>query len=118
MTNFNKFWQAYPKRNNKKVGKYPCSLWFKAEKPTGDEVQRMVDWLTVDNGNRAKSQKKFYAELPDPIRFLKNRMWEDPIDSIVAKKKQADTCCLCPAPWTTEIGRKKYCGQCNPNRIR
>lgn len=106
---FDIFWKAYPKRNGKKVGKYPCSLWFEAKKPSEEEVAQMISWLTTDNGNRLASQKKFYAELPDPIRFLKNRMWEDDIDSIVVKPVMKRRCTKCGQPAVKGYGSSWSC---------
>lgn len=32
-------------------------------------------------------------------------------------KTAPETCCMCPNPWTMELMNKKYCPECNPNRI-
>lgn len=93
MTPFDKFWQVYPKRNGKKVGKHDCRVWFLKHNPTDAVINRMVTWLDIDNGNRDVCQKKFYANLPDPIRFLKRRMWEDDIEALT--KKLVNTCAHC-----------------------
>ena len=114
MNNFDKFWGTYPKRNNKKIGRYPCELWFEAKKPTDEEVEAMIAWLNIDNGNQQASHKKFYANLPDPIRFLRNKMWMDDIEPISKEKKVQDTCSTegCNNRWATEINRTKLCSKC------
>lgn len=91
MTNFERFWQAYPKRNGKKVGRNECGIWFVKFKPSTDMVSRMIAWLEIDSRNRVKS-KDFYASLPDPIRFLKRVMWEDDIEELKLKGKVSDVC--------------------------
>jgi hypothetical protein len=109
MKNFDRFWALYPKRNGKKVGKYPCELWFEAKKPDQETVDKMLGWLKIDNGNRTVMHKKFYANLPDPIRFLKNRMWEDDIEK-VAGVGSSDICRTegCNNKWTSNY----LCPEC------
>jgi len=91
MKAFDRFWALYPRRNGKKVGKYPCELWFEAKKPNEAEVEQIMEWLKIDNHNR-KSSKEFYAHLPDPIRFLRMRMWRDDIEKIKTKGFVSDIC--------------------------
>lgn len=90
MTLFDTFWKAYPKRNNKKVGRYPCQLWFKAYVPDKDIVDKMVSWLKIDVTNRKAVQGKgeFYAEACDPLKFLKDRKWMDDIGVMVTKESR------------------------------
>lgn len=112
---FKRFWDAYPKRNGKKKGKYPCGLWFKAYTPNPETVQGMIDWLTTDKANRRYLGKKgkFYASLPDPIRFLKDKMWEDGIESVVKKKKE-DICQFCGKSGTVKVDGKGWaCCRCS-----
>lgn len=87
---FDQFWKAYPARNKKKVGKYPCSLWFEAKRPSPSIVDAMVDWIEQDKANRASVERDggFYAPPKDPIRFLKDRMWEDDIGVILTKQQR------------------------------
>ena len=84
---FKAFWKAYPQRNKKKVGKYPCQLWFEAKKPAPETAEKMIDWLEQDKANRASTEKEngFYAPPCDPLRFLKERMWEDDIGVVLTK---------------------------------
>ena len=84
---FEQFWKLYPKRNGKKVGMYPCELWFEAKQPDPAEFQKMINWLKTDNANRQALDGEFYENLPDPIRFLRNRMWRDDIEPIAPKAK-------------------------------
>jgi len=109
MKEFDRFWQAYPKRNGKKVGKNECGVWFAKFKPPTDMVDRMVSWLEIDSRNRVKS-KDFYASLPDPIRFLKRVMWEDDIEPIRAAGSVSDICKTegCPNKWVSN----GLCGEC------
>ncbi len=85
---FDEFWHAYPKRNGKKLGRKICWAWFKKEMPSLQTVTSMLEWLEIDNKNRAHfdRQGEFYSNLPDPIRFLKNWTWEDDIELVVPKK--------------------------------
>lgn len=114
---FETFWQAYPKRNGKKVGRYPCSLWFEAKKPSPETVQLMVQWLETDKANRrASTGKRFYGGLPDPIRFLKYKMWEDDIGPLV--KKQASRLCECGRQGVATIRNRWHCGSDGPCAAR
>lgn len=89
---FNRFWKAYPRRNNKKVGKYPCSLWFEAKNPSPAIVDIMIDWIEQDRANRetAGNAGNFYTPPCDPIRFLKEQMWGDDIGHIDTDSERAD----------------------------
>ncbi len=108
---FNLFWKLYPQRNGKKIGKYPCELWFEAKRPSDEVVETMINWLKTDADNR-EIAKDFYANLPDPIRFLKNRMWKDPIQANGKKRSKFSTdCCLCESMGVATYKRKWYCGK-------
>lgn len=87
---FDRFWQAYPARNKKKVGKYPCQLWFKAYTPSVETASAMIDWIEQDKANRASVEAEggFYAPPKDPIRFLKDRAWLDDIGVILNKQQR------------------------------
>lgn len=84
---FDLFWQAYPFRNTKKIGKKKCLAKFKAKKYDAETVQLMIDWIERDIENRAttRSKKQFYADPCDPIVFLNNDRWEDPIGVVISK---------------------------------
>ena len=87
---FDAFWLSYPARNKKKVGKYPCQLWFKAYTPSVETVTAMIDWIEQDKANRASVEAEggFYAAPPDALRFLKERMWTDDIGVILNKQQR------------------------------
>jgi hypothetical protein len=73
--NFEKFWNLYPKRNGKKVGKQECQIFIKDKiKPNEHEP------LLKATGHYANSDevKRGYAR--DPIRFLKKDYWQDWVD--------------------------------------
>ena len=107
---FDLFWKFYPKRNGKKIGAYPCSLWFEAKRPTDEETLSMVKWLKTDTDNR-KTTKSFYAELPDPIRFLKYKMWRDPIDTLGKPRDKFKRYCFCGKEATLSVSNKPFCGR-------
>ncbi len=89
---FTQFWKAYPARNKTKIGRYPCSLWFEAKNPSPSTVRAMIDWLEQSKANRDATGKEgtFHAAPCDPIRFLRERMWEDPIGVILTKTQRYD----------------------------
>jgi hypothetical protein len=107
------FWDLYPKRNGKKLGKYPCQLWFEAKKP--QDFSEMIAWLRtwLSNDEIMTKKKDFHAHLPDPIRFLKNRMWHDDIDELKGATK-AKPQCQCGHEATSQVGSKRYCPLCHP----
>ena len=109
---FNIFWQKYPRRNGKKIGKKLCREWFELHKSA--DVDAMVAWLEVDNGNREHAQKVFYASLPDPIRFLTREMWEDDIEPIRKKGQRTDICHTpdCEDKWIATYENRGYCRKC------
>jgi hypothetical protein len=110
-TDFDLFWAAYPRRNGKKVGKHDCRVWFLKNNPPLDKI---LEWIKTDSANRslATEKKMFYANLPDPIRFLKRAMWEDDIEPIA--KKRSDTCHStdCDRPWSGTFENRQYCTPC------
>ncbi len=131
MTDFERFWQAYPKRNGKKVGKHECGIWFARFKPSSDMVDKMVAWLEIDKNNHRADSKEFYASLPDPIRFLKRVMWDDDIELIKSETKtktklwpiRGKFCskygCGMPAVWISQGDYPAhYCLADAPKRIR
>lgn len=85
MTLFDQFWEAYPKRNNKKVGKRQCLEKFKKKKYAPETVQLMVDWIRqdIDNREAVKAKGKFYADPCNPIVFLNQYRWEDEIGVVI-----------------------------------
>jgi len=68
---FNKFWELYPKRNGKVVGKKECKDYFKNIK------QEDFPDLLKATGNYAGSSKAKDGYAKDPIRFLKKEFWTD-----------------------------------------
>jgi hypothetical protein len=84
MTNIDRFWKAYPKRNGRKIGKKDCTAWFVQNKPSPQTVEDMLKWIKVDIANRGyfEKTKGFYAPPKDPIRFLRGRQWEDDLDCV------------------------------------
>ena len=114
MTNFERFWKAYPKRNGKKPGKDFCSLWFEAKKPTTETVDATIDWIRVDIANREWCERqrpsKFYALPPDPKRFLKEGYWKGGIDSLGVKPLSRRKCRTCGEPAKSGYGDGWYCG--------
>ena len=114
------FWAIYPPRisNGKKtkIGKYPCQLWFEAKKPDDKTFTEMCDWVKMFKANYEYSLKKnkFHAPPKDPIRFLKDRGWEDEIEPMTGATKKVQMCCECGGNATTVVGKKRYCPEHNP----
>lgn len=68
--NFERFWQAYPKRNGRKVGKRPANnQWIKL---TADE--RRAAFADVEKRNRQQGWGKY---IRDAQRYLRDHGWED-----------------------------------------
>ena len=74
-TRFAYFWKHYPARNGKKVGKKDCWQWWLKNKPDTETFAAMMEWLRIDNSNRAITPD-FYAAPKDPFRWLRDRRWE------------------------------------------
>ncbi len=68
---FEKFWNLYPKRNGKKVGKKETYNKFKKLKQ--EDVKLLM--IATKNYSQSKAAKENYAK--DPVRFLKNDWWKD-----------------------------------------
>ncbi len=71
MTGFDAFWDAYPKRNGKRVGRRACEvLWGKLNLP-----DRRAAWRGARHYADAVRADLTIAK--DPERFLRHRVWED-----------------------------------------
>jgi hypothetical protein len=67
---FNVFWASYPK----KVGKAVClTHWKRKLKPSAQMFREITDGLE----RWKKSDRWLRGYIMDPIRFLKERAWED-----------------------------------------
>ena len=91
------FWEAYPKRNGKRVGKKDCQEWWLKVKPNVEMFTGMIAWLRIDGQCRVAAQVNnvFYAAPKDPIRWLKGYGWEDDIGGVgdVVEDKYAGKQC-------------------------
>lgn len=67
-----KFWELYPKRNNKKIGKQPCFEWIDKNI---EETDFQLLLRATKNYADSKGAKDNYAK--DPIRFLNTSLWKD-----------------------------------------
>ncbi len=72
---FETFWNGYPKRGNKKVGKKECQDFIKQKIKPEEWVSLLKATKNYANSDECKSG---YAR--DPIRFLKKDYWRDWID--------------------------------------
>lgn len=72
---FTAFWNLYPKRGNKKVGKKECQD-FTMQKIQPEEWESLLK--ATKNYAESDECKNGYAR--DPIRFLKKEYWRDWID--------------------------------------
>lgn len=72
---FQKFWQLYPTRNGKKVGKKECEDYFKQNFNPNDFVPLLI---ATQNYSNSKTARDNYAK--DPIRFIKKDFWRDWIE--------------------------------------
>jgi hypothetical protein len=68
---FNDFWNIYPGRNGKKIGKDQCREYCKRFK-NGEREQ-----ILAGVKNYAASRQAVEGFAKDPIRFLKNKAWHD-----------------------------------------
>ena len=112
IANFQAFWELYPKLSGRKPGKYSCGLWFEAKKPDDETVTEMLSWIKLHKFNSEifEAKKEFYALLPHPIRFLKERFWEDPLDAIAKpKEKFNQDCVVCGEKGVATYKGKWYC---------
>lgn len=71
MSWFDIFWETYPKRNGKKVGKQECIVFCK----NFENGDRELIIQAALNYSKSDEAKKGFAR--DPIRFLKKDWWKD-----------------------------------------
>ena len=80
---FNNFWQVYPKRNNRKVGKAECLELVKKLKEDDYDVLLRA---TTNYANSGEARDN-YAR--DPIRFLRKEFWRDWAETETKSKRGA-----------------------------
>jgi hypothetical protein len=71
-SDFDTFWNLYPKRNGRKAGKAECLDWCQHRLKNGDGALLLQ---AVKNYAASKEAKEGFAR--DPIRFLKKDFWRD-----------------------------------------
>jgi hypothetical protein len=84
LTRFERFWDAYPKRNGKRVGKAKTKILWMRMSPD----EHMAAWKGVRNYARSDWIPK------DPERWLRDRCWEDwqePAQPSTNGRRQAPT---------------------------
>jgi len=81
-----KWWQAYPSRNGKKVGKKESIIYLKSLK-LSQEDQNL---LLTATGNYSKSKIAIDGYAKDPVRFLKKDFWRDWIEPESIEAKQGE----------------------------
>ena len=68
--NYERFWQAYPKRNGRKVGKKPAfAQWKKLSRE-----EKTAAFSDVEKRNRHQGWGKY---IRDAVRYLRDHGWED-----------------------------------------
>jgi hypothetical protein len=72
---FNHFWELYPTRNGKKIGRRECFEFFLKNFPQA-EIPSL--FIATQYYAQSKTVKDGYAK--DPIRFLKKDFWKDWIE--------------------------------------
>jgi hypothetical protein len=82
---FKKFWEIYPKRNGKKVGKKETWEYFK-DKIKEEDLENLM--VATRNYANSKIAKDNYAK--DPVRFLKKDYWRDWIEPPEKQEKIVD----------------------------
>lgn len=72
---FERFWQAYPKKQNKKK----VESWFKRNKPSDELMKIILEKLELFKKTEQwnKNNKQF---IPMPTTWLNGRRWEDEIE--------------------------------------
>lgn len=106
---FDTFWQAYPKRNGCKRGrKQARAQWLKL-KPSPELIQIIMDWLEHDKQLRTlnRKRKQFYADPKDAFRWLKGECWEDELEPLPKKQTRL---CACGLQGVATINNKWHCG--------
>lgn len=73
--NFEKFWQSYPKKQNKSK----TEIWFKKNKPNEELMNLILEKLELFK--KTKEWKKNNGQfIPMPTTWLNGKRWEDEID--------------------------------------
>ncbi|MGD0488851.1 MAG: replication protein [Syntrophorhabdales bacterium] len=80
-SDFDTFWNLYPKRNGRKAGKVECLDWCEHHLKNGDGALLLQ---AVKNYAASKEPKEGFAR--DPIRFLKKDFWQD----FIPKQQEAE----------------------------
>ena len=73
---FKKFWEIYPGRNGKKVGKVEAKEFFLSTKIKDEELELILQAVT----NYARSDAATRGFAKDAVRFLRKDFWHDWIE--------------------------------------
>lgn len=73
---FEEFWQAYPQRNGKRLGKQATLTIFTHKQLHSEQFQELL--MATKNYANSKMARTGYAK--DPERFLRNGYWQDWIE--------------------------------------
>jgi len=79
------FWLEYPRRDGRKIGRGKCLAWFNKNVRDDDMFNLIMKGLNVENRLRGQAQghNRFFPAPCDPIRFLKEKRYEDYTDEDV-----------------------------------
>lgn len=108
------FWETYPDRRGRRVGKQDCWVWWKQNKPDSELTNRMIAWLKADNiaRRKAKGVGAFYPEPKDPERWLKDKGWLDDVANLNGTKNETDWTCKKCGQRTTSLDSRRLCPKC------
>lgn len=81
---FNKFWEAYPRHDNKKK----ALAWFKKNKPNDELLKTMLDKIEEFKKTKQWQNSQY---IPMPTTWLNGERWEDDIpdgDKVLSLEEQ------------------------------
>ena len=76
LCNFEIFWQAYPKRKGKRLGKKQCEDWWTKNVTTTESADKIINACN-EYAQSDQSRKSNGEFVRDPIRFLRADYWKD-----------------------------------------
>lgn len=108
------FWPQYPKR----VGKAQALAELARLQPDSGLLAAIAEGLAHRNQaeRHAKAKGAFFPAWPDAHRWLRKRKWEDRFE--VPRETSHVPRCHCGAIGVTGDGRRWWCGEHDPQRVR
>ena len=106
MKDFEKFWQAYPKKRSHDS----AYVWWHKKKPSPETVEQIM--RSVETFRHSKEWLKDGGQfIPYPATWLRAGGYKDVLEVVTSPQAKPEPCFICPLPATMKADGRGYCGR-------